>query len=442
MAAKYLKRGILGWLGLVLAAIAVAWLAAWLLRTPGETLPAVQTEAERWFSAEELRRMLDFRGPQRLLGLGALVAELLVLGALVWWATPRLSRAWPRHPLLAAALAGAAISLVLAVAALPFGLISLQRSIDFGLSNQSVSGWLVDRGRGWAIGAAIAAVGAVLAVWMFRRLGRRWWIGGTALVAAYAIFLTWLGPVFIAPAFNQFDPLPEGPAREEILALAATAGVEVSDVLVVDAARRSNTINAYVTGLGSSRRIVVYDNALDELNRSELRAILAHELSHVKGRDVLRGVLWVILVAPLGVFAVQRAAVALTRVRGGRETTAAILPGLALCLTLAVLVLGVPGRDLSRQVEARADSFALELTKDPRGFIDLQRNLAKFNLSDPDPPPVWTFVFGTHPPTLERIGTALSLRRETGAGREAAAASAAETPPTAARAGRDTRAGS
>lgn len=416
MASRYLKHGVGRWLLLLLAALAVAWLAAWLLRARGPVLPVTATEADRWFAPEELRRMLDFRELQRLIGLAALLTELAVLAFLAWWAPPRLARLWPRHPLLAAAAVGAAVSIFLALIALPFGLVSLQRSVEFGLSNQTVPDWLLDRGRGVAIGALIAAVGALLAVWMFRRLKRRWWIGGTGLVAAYAIFITWLGPVFIAPAFNQFDPLPEGPAREEILSLASSAGIEVSDVLVVDAAKRSQAINAYVTGLGSSRRVVVYDNALKELDRTELRAILAHELSHVKGRDVQRGVFWVLLVAPLGVLAVQRAAVTLTRARSGHESTAAVVPALALCLTVAVLVLGVPGRELSRQVESRADSFALELTEDPRGFIDLQRNLAKANLSDPDPPPLWTFVFGTHPPTLDRIGTALSLERNAGDG--------------------------
>lgn len=399
---------------LSLAAIAIAWFTAWILRAPGSVLPITPTEAERWFAPQELQRMLDFREPQRMIGAAALLAELALLALLAWWATPWFSRLWPKHSLLAAAFAGAAISILVGLVALPFGYFSLQRAIDFGLSHQNVHDWLLDRGRAAAIGALIAAVGALLAVWMFRRLGRHWWLGGTALVALYAIFVTWLSPIVIAPAFNRFDPLPDGPAREEILSLAASAGVQVSDVLVVDAARRSNTINAYVTGLGSSRRVVVYDNALEDLNRPELRAILAHELSHVKGRDVLRGVVWVILVAPLGVLVVQLAAVGLTRRRGGDERTAAVVPALALFLSLAVLVLGIPGRDLSRQVERRADSFALELTEDPRGFIGLQRDLAKNNLSDPEPPSLWSFVFSTHPSTVERIGAALSLEQQGG----------------------------
>lgn len=400
------------WLLLAAVAVVVAWLAAWLLRSRGDILSPVPTTPEQWFEAENLVRMLDFRGPQRILSITGLILELVLLAALAWWATPRLARLPPRRPLLGAAAVGAAISLLLTVATLPLGLIGLERAVEFELSSQSVPDWLWDRARGSAISALLAAVGALLAVLMIRRLGRHWWVGGTALIAAYALLIAWLAPVVIAPAFNRFDPLPDGPARQDILQLANLADVEVSEVLVVDAARRSRSINAYVTGLGSSRRVVVYDNALNDLRRPETRAILAHELSHVKGRDVQRGVIWVILVAPLGVLAVQGAATALVRRRGGEMTTAAAIPALALCLSLAVLILGMPGRDLSRQLEARADTFALELTDDPDAFIELQRSLANTNLSDPDPPGVWSFAFSTHPSTVDRIGTALSYKRE------------------------------
>lgn len=357
--------------------------------------------------------MTSFRRPQRLLGLASLLLELSVLVALAWWAPPRLARLWPRHPLLVSAAAGAAISLSLVIVTLPVGLIALERAVDFGLSHQGPEDWLIDRARGAAVGAVMAAGGAMLAVFMFRRLGKRWWIGGGALIAVYAIVFTWLAPLYIAPLFNRFEPLPNGPQRQEILRLAESAGVQINDVMVVDAARRSSSINAYVTGLGSSRRVVIYDNALDHLEMGEMRAILAHELSHVKGRDVQRGVLWVILVAPLGALVVQGAAIALVRLRGGQETGAAIVPALALCLTVAVLFFGVPGRELSRQLETRADSFALELTRDPEAFIDLQTHLARTNLSDPDPNPVWRYLFATHPPTIERIGAAITYRRDT-----------------------------
>ena len=412
MAYRYLRQGRVRWLLVVAAAFAVAWGAAWLLRSPDSILPVTPTAVEDWFAPQELSRMLEFRGPQRLLGLAGLLVELIVLAALAWWATPRLTRFWPRHPLLGAAAVGVGLSLVITIVSLPFGLIALERAIDFGLSTQSLSDWLWDRARGAAIAALMAGLGAMLALLIIRRLGRHWWLGGTVLVAAYAIFVTWLAPLVIAPAFNRFDPLPEGPAREEIAELANLAGVEVSDILVVDAGSRSKAINAYVTGLGSSRRVVVYDNALNDLRRPELRAILAHELSHVKGRDVQRGVIWVILVAPLGVLALQGASTALVRRRGGQMTTPAAIPVLALCLSLAVLTLGIPGRDLSRQLEARADTFALELTDEPAAFIKLQRRLAERNLSNPDPSSVWDFVFASHPSTVERIGAALTYQRE------------------------------
>jgi len=247
---------------------------------------------------------------------------------------------------------------------------------------------------------------------LIRRLGRRFWIGGAVLVVGYAVVFSWLAPVVLAPVFNKFEPLPEGKTRSEVLALGREAGVDIGQVYRVDASRRSTAINAYVNGLGSTKRVVIYDNALRELDRAELRSVVAHELGHVKGDDIWRGILFVALIAPLGVLFVQSFGEAVVRRRGEDPRTPAALPALALSVTLASFVLAIPGAQLSRQVEARADSFALGLTHDPRSLIDLQRKAALTNVADPDPPAVLQFLFGSHPSTIERIGAAVAYRRE------------------------------
>jgi len=424
--------------------------------------------AEEWFGAAQLDRMRDFRGPQRLLGLAGLLLELALLTALAIWAPPRIARllrrgrgqgeggerhiergpgaghgrrAWCGPA--AAALVAAGIALAAAVVALPLGVFAAERARDAGLLTQPPLAWLGDRAREAAIAVALAALAGTLAIALIRRLGRWWWLGGSTLVVLYAVFIAWLAPIVIAPLFNEFEPLPDGEARTEIISLADRAGVEADEILVVDAGRRSTAINAYVTGLGPSKRIVVYDNALDGLRRDALRSVLAHELAHVEARDVPRGVLWVALVAPLGMLFVQGAGARLAQARGVEPGSPAAIPGLALCLALAVLMLGVPAAHLSRQVEARADRFALELSGEPRALIELQRDLARTNLSDPDPPALWHFLFATHPSTVERIGTALEYGRDPLADRRAAdrRASAARRVPTARR-GPGTRAGS
>jgi STE24 endopeptidase len=231
------------------------------------------------------------------------------------------------------------------------------------------------------------------------------------LVVGAAVVFTWLAPVVLAPVFNRFEPLPPGRVRSEVLDLGRRAEVKIGQVYRVDASRRSTAINAYVDGLGSTKRVVLYDNTIRELSPAELRSVIAHELGHVKGDDISRGLLFVLLVAPLGVLFAQLAAEALARRSGDDPRSPAALPALALTVALAAFVLGVPGNRLSRAIEARADTFALELTHDPRAFIGLQQRLAIANLSDPEPPGALQAVFGTHPTTMERIGSAVAYQR-------------------------------
>jgi STE24 endopeptidase len=314
------------------------------------------------------------------------------------------------------ALVGAGISLTLVVSGLPLSLVAHERARDVGLDTQTLGPWLSDQARAAAIGAGIAALGGAAAMGLLRRLGRRFWIGGTVLVVVYAVLFTWLAPVLLAPVFNKFEPLPEGKTRSEVLRLGRRAGVDIGQVYRVDASRRSTAVNAYVDGIGPSKRVVIYDNTLHQLSPAELRSVIAHELGHVKHDDIRRGLIFVALIAPLGVLTVQLLTFAIARRRGDDVRSPAVLPALALSVALAGFVLSVPGNQLSRRVEASADTFALDTTHDPRAFIDLQKRLAATNVADPNPPGVLQFLFGSHPTTVQRIGAAVAYRRENGSG--------------------------
>ncbi len=232
------------------------------------------------------------------------------------------------------------------------------------------------------------------------------------MVAIAAVF-AWLAPVVLAPLFNRFEPLPAGSrARSEVLALGSRAGVDIGEVYRVDASRRVRALNAYVDGLGPTKRVVLYDTLLERANRGELRSVVAHELGHVKHDDVLRGLAFVGLVAPLGLLFVRELAGAVAWRTGADGRGPAALPAYALGLALASLLLGVVGNQLSRRIEASADTFALELTHDPRASIQVQRRLAIENVANPDPSGIVTALVRTHPPTIDRIGAALAYERE------------------------------
>jgi STE24 endopeptidase len=311
---------------------------------------------------------------------------------------------------LGGAAAAAGLFGVITVVTLPFGIAGHERSVDVGLSTQDLADWMADWGKATAIGAVFAAGIGTGALALMRRFGERWWIPGSAAVVATAAVFTWLAPVVLAPIFNKFERLEEGQAREDALELADRAGVDVGEVYRVDASRRSPAINAYVGGIGSTKRVVLYDTLLEELDRGERRSVIAHELGHVKDHDIRRGLLFVAISTPLALILATALGREIARRRGAELGQPAFLPAIALAIAVTSFAINVAGNQLSREVEARADTTALELTDDPQGFIELQQELADRNLADPDPPEALHFLFGTHPTTVERIGEALAWK--------------------------------
>jgi STE24 endopeptidase len=319
-----------------------------------------------------------------------------------------LERLAPR-PVLGAAVAGAGVALLTTLANLPLAYVSHQRAVDAGLSTQATGSWLWDVARSAGITALLTAGGGVLLILLVRRFPRRWWIPGAALTTGLAVVFTWIAPVVLAPIYNKFEPLPAGSkARADVLELGREAGVDIGEVYRIDASRRSTSLNAFVDGIGSSKRVVLYDNLLDQAARPELRSVVAHELGHVAHDDIRRGLIYVAIVAPFGLLFTREAALAIARHRGVDPASPLAVPIYLVALTAAAFVLNIPGNQLSRKVEASADQFALELTHDPRALIDLQVQLATTNLSDPDPPGWLGAIFGTHPTTVQRIGAALA----------------------------------
>lgn len=396
-----------------LGAVVVAELAVWALSPEQPGPAAVAVDALDYLDAGRLQQALEFRAETRVLGLLGIALELAALGLLTL-GRPRFARRVLRRfearPLLGAAAAGGLLSLSLAVLALPLGIWAQQLAVDVGLSVQSLGGWLFDRARSAGIAALYAAVGALLLILLQRRLPRAWWLAASGVVVSFAAIVTFLTPVVLAPIFNDFERLPDGPERSQVLSLADRAGVEIGDVYRVDASSRRTSLNAYVSGIGSTRRVVLYDNLLDATEGPALRSVVAHELGHVKANDIGRGLLFVALITPVGMLFVREAGAALAARSGAGPGQVAALPAYALALAIATLVLGIAGNQLSRAVEERADRFALELTDDPAGLIDLQQQLAERNLRDPEPPRWSRLLFATHPSTVERIGVAEGYR--------------------------------
>ena len=219
--------------------------------------------------------------------------------------------------------------------------------------------------------------------------------------------LVFLLPVVYEPLFNSFTPV-DAPTKARIVALAERSGVHIEDVLVSDASKRTTRENAYVSGIGKTKRVVLYDTLLRNESPRDIDLVVAHELSHDRHHDVLTGTLVGIAGAWAGIAVLWLLFRShLVKQAPGDPKALAFL---ALFVTVATLVTLPAQNAISRRVEARADRSAIELTDDPDAAISLEQHLAVGNIADLKPNAFITWVFFTHPPVMERIQIALDYK--------------------------------
>jgi len=371
-------------------------------------LPGEQVDRARAFHAE-LRP-----GSYGAIAIGLIAALLLGLTPLGARLVTLAGRPFGDHWIAQAVLGGLATVLLIEVVTLPFAVWRRTVLVNYGISTQSWGGWTVDLLKSWAVGAVIGGVALFGFFAVARLLPRWWWAAGAAGAAALVILLSFVVPVVVEPIFNRFTPMADGPLRTELIAMAARDGVPVRDVLVADASRRTRAVNAYVSGFGPTRRIVVYDTMLTEATADEVVSVVAHELGHAKDNDVLTGTLLGALGTAAAVIALYLLGswTGLLRLAGVTSIAEPRALGLLIALaTLAGLVAGPAQAFVTRRIEARADAHALALTGDPATFESMQLRLGTVNLSDPDPPAWEHVLFGTHPSTVERMAAARAYAR-------------------------------
>jgi STE24 endopeptidase len=337
------------------------------------------------FSPQEIERARLYHRPlYRALGVDVLLAFAVPVALL------------PLHlplPWWAAVVAGPAIVVACGwLVGLGPARWRLRHERAWGLSTQTRRGWWIDRARGLGVGlvAGIVSIGGLLA--LAHLFPRSWpWLaaaGGAALVLA----LSFVAPVLLEPLFNRFRPL-EGDLAAQLKATAERAGVPVREVLVADASRRTRKQNAYVSGLGRTRRVVLWDTLL-EAPPDEVELVVAHELGHRKLHHVLHGTL-------LATTAPVLTVVALRLVSARPDPTDAAL---VVLVGTAVHVAVLPfGSAFSRRCERAADRFSLLLVPDLRVFEGLMRRLAATNLADLRPPRWLYYTLFTHPTPPERL---------------------------------------
>lgn len=389
-----------------LLALAAVWVVSgfYLWRTSVPRLHIPELDPRDYFSAAELSRAHEYGRVSRALLLGSLAAQLVVLALLVWKARPLAEalEAIGRGRIRTGVLVAIAVPLALWLATVPFGAVSLWWRRRYGLSAQTAAGWLRDQAVAVGVECLLVAAAAGVTLGLAAWLGRSWWLAAAPLFVLAGVLYFVAQPLVVQPLFNRFEPLADQRLTAEIKKLGAKEGVTVDKVLVADASRRTTTANAYVSGLGPTKRVVFYDTILDgRFSTPELESVAAHELAHVARSHIWRGLGWFALIAIPGVLLVWW----FTERRGGLPDPGLVPLAIAVALVYSILVMPL-GNLVSRRYEAEADWIALKATDDPQSFIGLEKTLTVTSLGDPDPPAWSNVLFGTHPTPMKRIGMA------------------------------------
>ncbi len=365
----------------------------------------------RWFDPAYLARAAAYRRPLYAAELVALGVRVGVPCLVAFTGRGRqvvnriVERIGPHRPARAAACV-----VVIVVALTDLALLPLTFWTDyihegaFGFRTQGLSGWARD----WAVTAGLDWVtvgGVALGGWtLARRLERLWPPVASLGVAALIVLFALAAPRVIEPLFVQTRPLEAGPVRTEVERVLVRAGVRVDHILVGDASRRTTKENAYVSGLGATRRVVLSDTLLAERTPAEVGLVLAHEVGHLRGADILRRA----LLGGAGAVVLMYGLAALVRWRAasGRQDGQADPRAAAVVVAVAVLagVLGMPlALASSRRAEVAADLASLDLTADPAVYEAVHIDLVRANLADPAPPGWATVLWRTHPSPVARL---------------------------------------
>ncbi len=276
----------------------------------------------------------------------------------------------------------------------------------YGFNKSDLKTWIADQLKGAALSLVLFSLILSLILWMIRLSPNHWWLWGFLILSLFQLLMAVLYPVLIAPIFNKFEPLRDQELAEKISRLMQEAGIRIKGLFQMDAGKRSGHTNAYFTGLGRTKRIVLFDTLIQSHPQEEILAVLAHEVGHFKGHHIWKQFLLFAL-SMLGAFYLTYLLMdwpLLYRTFGFQHSPAYV--GLFLVAILgqkAGFFLSPFYMALSRRFERQADRFAVKLLKSSFPMVTVLKRLAADNLSNLFPHPLYVRFHYSHPPLMERI---------------------------------------
>jgi Zn-dependent protease with chaperone function len=336
----------------------------------------------------------------------AILLLLLALGVSAWFRSK--AEALFNLSILQMAAFVLLFQLTLQLIRLPLDYYLFELNREYGLSGQPFGSWLADQAKSFGLNFIISVPLYWLLFLVMKKSPGRWWLWGWVVSVPITLFFTFIQPVVLEPVFNDFKPLQDQQLKHDILQLAKQAGIPAEQVYEVDKSKQTNALNAYVSGIGPTTRIVLWDTTLNKLEKDEILFIMAHEMGHYVKRHVLWGTLFGIAESFVGFWLVYRLFGAFIRrwgnmlhVRGRLDMAG--LPVILLLASMLSFAASPVDNAVSRLQEHSADQYAIELRKDPDAGVRAFQKLAAESLADVNPPWLVQFFLGSHPTLAQRI---------------------------------------
>lgn len=284
----------------------------------------------------------------------------------------------------------------------------------FGFNKTTVKTFVLDKLKSWMLGIIIGGGILAVIVWFYTLTGKNFWIFAWIFISIYTIFMYMFYSNLIVPLFNKQSPLEEGALRDAITSFSEKAGFTLKNIFVIDGSKRSTKANAYFTGLGAKKRIVLYDTLITDLGTDEIVGVLAHEIGHYKKKHTLTGVILSILQtgAILYILSLFVGSPVLSRALDASVPSFHIgLIAFGILYSPLSLILGIGMNVMSRTNEYQADSYASEIFR-PQPLVDALKKLSRKNLSNLTPHPVYVFFHYSHPPLYQRVKALLGTSQD------------------------------
>jgi STE24 endopeptidase len=293
------------------------------------------------------------------------------------------------------------------IVSIPFSLYKNFRIENrYGFNTMTGRLWLSDLAKSTIISTILLTIVVASALYLVGISPERWWLWVWLVFVVFSVFLLYISPYLIEPLFFTFEPVKSEDLEEEIRTLVEKAGLKVDSVFQVDASKRSRHSNAYFSGIGRVKRIVLFDTLLESMSRSEILAVLAHEVGHWKKKHVLKRIVLTELVA-LGTFFLAYKLLAWDGLPGviGLEQGSFYVRLVILGFVGSLLMFPLTPvlSFLSRRHEWEADSFACDLIERPLDLAEALIKLSKENLANLHPHPLYAAFYYSHPPVVERV---------------------------------------